>query len=68
MKIHNKIEQFSKDKPFLFWLITLGITSIPFISFWKQFKILLNKDFSFKGYELLILVIVLIAIYSFPKL
>ncbi len=66
--IYLRIEKFSSEKPVLFWLITLVITSIPFVTFWKFIKQFLQTEFKFKGYEFLILLMLPFALIGIFKL
>ena len=65
--IYLGIEQFAKDKPFLFWLLTTILISIPFFSFWNAFQAFLFAKYIFKGYQSLIIFIFLLFVYFIPK-
>lgn len=64
-KLYLGIEQFTKDKPFLFWLLTTLLISIPVFSFWNKFKTFLLTEYIFKGYQPLILFVLILIIIVF---
>jgi len=67
-KAYNTVEKFYSKRPILFWLITLLISSVPFLATWKHIKAFLNKEYVFKGYEFLILILIPFAIIGMIKI
>jgi len=57
--IYYKIEKFAKERPFLFWVITILITtSIPVVSWWSKIEELLTNSYSMKGYAIAIILLI----------
>ena len=66
--IYFKIEKTVKERPFLFWTITIILTSIPIVSWWSNIKEAINNDYSVKGFVIIIIFLIPIVVQIFYKI
>ncbi len=66
--VYNKIEKFAKEKPFLFWVITIIISSLPIVSMRSKIKEALSNDYSFKGFVIVIIFLIPIVVQILYKI
>ena len=60
-----KIENFGKEKPVLFWVISSLIVSIPIITFWQKFINFLLTEYLFYGYQAFLATMLILIVLIF---